>query len=134
MNHSGIRPRNNKAAACPIGKTGSPPGLRVLSEDAASRSAPPSIVMPRARTDLVELLAGDSTLCVRRRPVATPTPQNAELRSGTSAAHIESQTESPPALTIDGDLVGVIGAWPGLPQSVRAAVLTMIRETPVGET
>jgi len=133
MNNSGIRPRNNKAAAGPIGKTGRPPGLRVLSEDGAPRSPPPSILMPQARTDLLELLAGDSTLCVRRRAAAASTPQYAPTPSGTSAAHVESQAESPPAPAVDGDLVSVIGAWPGLPQSVRAAVLSMIRETPAGE-
>ena len=132
MNNPGIRPRNNKPATGPNAKPGAPQTLRVLSDDGAAQRSPPSIVMPRAKTDLSELLAGDSTLCVRRRSSAPSPPQNAGARSGTSGANAESQAEPPPAAAIDADLACVIAAWPGLPQDVRAAVLAMIRETATG--
>ncbi len=151
MSSPGIRPRprSNKPAAGPIGKAVSQQSLRVLSEDGNARAAVPSIAMPRAKTELSELLAGDNMLCLRRRtPAAAPRP-NAEARSGTSGACAEPQAESPaapqgqqspdgrraapPAPAVDGDLTCVIDAWPRLPRNIRAAVLAMIRETMAGD-
>ena len=125
MNHPGIRPRNNKPAA----KMGAPQTLRVLSDDAAARAAPASIAMPRSRTELLELLAGDDALCVRRRAAAASAQPNGEVGLGGSGTNAESQAESPAAPAVDGDLACVIDAWPGLPRYIRAAVLAMIRAT-----
>ncbi len=77
MSSPGIRPRNNQPAAG--GKKGSQQTLRVLSADGAARAAPPSIAMPRATTELTELLAGDRLLCVRRRASATASGPNADV-------------------------------------------------------
>jgi len=153
MSSPEIRPRNNKPANGPNDKTGSPQTLRVLSDDVASHAAAPSIAMPRAKTELSELLAGDAMLCVRRRASATAMPQNAETPSSVSGVSVRPQAESPAALsgqrspdgrpdgrdsspptpTVDGDLACVIEAWPGLPPNIRAAALAMIRETTTGD-
>jgi hypothetical protein len=146
MSSPGIRPRNNKPAAAPEGKKGSRQNLRVHAEDGAARAAP-SIAMPRAKTELSELLAGDSLLCVRRRASATATRPKTDAEPGVSADG-KSQAESPAALagghhvpmvgnpdsspqacTGDEDLGRVIDAWPGLPRNVRAGILAMIRAT-----
>ena len=82
MSSPGIRPQNNKPAAGPAGKKGPPQTLRVLSEEGAARAAAPSIAMPRAKTELSELLAGDEMLYVRRRAPAITARQNANLGSG----------------------------------------------------
>ena len=132
MNSPVIRPRNNKPAVAPDGKTGPQQALRVMSGDGAARPAAPSIAMPRAKTELSELLAGDDALCVRRRSSATATRQTAEARSDVPDVHAEPQIESPPTAAVDGDLTRVIDAWPGLPRNVRAAVLALIRETATG--
>jgi len=153
MSSPEIRPRNNKPAAggqhVPMvdGK-GSQQTLRVLSEDGAVRAAAPSVAMPRATTELLELLAGDNTLCVRRAS-ATATPHDAEALAGASGADAGSKAESPatlwgqqgshgadvspPAPTVDADLARVIDAWPGLPRSIRVAVLALVRESRPGE-
>ncbi len=121
MSSPGIRPRNNNPAVSPDGKTGAQT-LRVLAEGGAVRAAVPSVVMPRAKTELSELLAGDALLCVRRRasaPSAQPSPA--------------SRDPSSPVPTVDADLARVSAAWPGLPRNIRAAMLAMIRETTAGE-
>ena len=143
MSSPGIRPRKDQSAAASGSKRVSPQKLRVLSADGAARAAP-SIAMPRAKTELTELLAGDKLLCVRRRTPATATRQNTEACSGPPAADARSHAESPvansgqspaasPPTPIPGeDLARVIEAWPGLPRHVRAAILAMIRETAAG--
>ncbi len=146
MSSPGIRPRNKQPVASPGGNKGLQQTLRVLSEDAAARAAAPSIAMPRAKTELSELLAGDKLLCVRRRAPATATRPNADAGSGIPAADAGTQAESPAtrsgqggpdssprAHLADVDLRRVIDAWPGLPHNVRAAILAMIRETVAGD-
>jgi hypothetical protein len=155
MSSPGIRPRNSKLAAggqnVPMAdvKKGAPQPLRVLSQDGTARAAAPSIVMPRAKTELSELLAGDDLLCVRRRTVATAVQQDPSANMRVPAAYAGTQAESlaslstkrsgdgpdaaPRAHLADADLAGVIDAWPGLPRNVRAAILAMIRETATGE-
>jgi len=86
--------------------------LRVHSEEGAAPASAPSIIMPRASTELTELLAGDDLLCVRRRETA-PAPR--PIPTAEAAA--------------DADLASLIEAWPNLPRGVRAAILAMIRET-----
>jgi hypothetical protein len=125
MSSPGNHPPDNKRG----GKKGPQQKLRVLSEDGSTRPAAAGIAMPRARTDRSELLAGDSTLCVRRRAAATTTRQNAEACSGACGVVAEPQAEAPRTPTADGDLACVVDAWPGLPRNVRAAVLALIRET-----
>ena len=130
MSSPGIRPRNNQPAAGG-GKKGPQQALRVLSTDGAARAAAPSIAMPRAKTELTELLAGDHLLCVRRRASATAT------RPGMPASARDPQRRESPAdiladQSADADLGQVIDAWPGLPRNVRTAILAMIRETPAG--
>ncbi len=137
MSSPGIRPRTNKPAAggrhAPTvdGKKGSQQTLRVLSQEGATRGAA-SIAMPRAKTELSELLAGDDLLCVRRPRSASALRPSADQRPEASAADAALQTESSPVPTADGDLACVIDAWPGLPRNVRAAILAMIHETAAG--
>ena len=141
MSSPGIRPRNHEPTAASSDKSTSPQKLRVLSEEGA-RVAAPSIVMPRAKTELTEMLAGDKLLCVRPRGSTIATRRNADARSGVSAADAGSHSESPvtnsgqqspnaslPAYPAGGDLARVVDVWPGLPGSIRAAILAMIRET-----
>ena len=115
MSSPSTRPLNKKPTADPAGNKGMPPTFRVLSHDSAARVAAPSIAMPRARTELSELLADDDALCVRRRAPATAPRENAEA-------------VSPSAPAVDGDLTYVIEAWPDLSRNIRAAVLALIRE------
>jgi hypothetical protein len=147
MSSPGIRPRNNQPAAGRGGKVVSEQKLRVLSEDTAARTAAPSIAMPRSKTELTELLAGDALLCVRRRAAATAARPNADVGSSVSGADANCRAES--TATLSGqespaslpqahvsnkdDLARVIDAWPGLSRNVRAAILAMIRETAAGD-
>ena len=141
MSSPGIRLLSNKTVAGPNGKARGPQALRVMSDEGVAPAAAPSVVMPRAKTDLGELLAGDRTLCLRR--TSAPAPQAAEARpvaaSDDSGAHAEPAaalagqetpgdgSPSPSAVHVDGDLARVIKAWPGLPCNVRAAVLALVR-------
>ncbi|MEI8375139.1 MAG: hypothetical protein WCJ35_20150 [Planctomycetota bacterium] len=136
MSSPGMSPRSNDPAASPGGKNGPPQPLRVLLEDGTARAAAPSIAMPRTRTELSELLAGDDLLCVRRRVSVTATQQNAapqpqaESPGAPSAQRVvESRDRSPRVQTLDEGLGRVIDVWPGLPRNVRAAILAIIRET-----
>jgi hypothetical protein len=117
MSSPGIRPRNDKSVAAPRGKQGSPQALRVLSADGATRPAAPSVAMPRAKTELTELLAGDKLLCVRRPPPADLSRQQAEMAPSGPASQVA-----------DKDLVPVIEAWPRLPRGIRSAILALVRE------
>jgi len=129
MSSPGIRPRNKQPAARSGNKSVSPQELRVLAEDSA-RAAAPSVVMPRAKTELTELLAGDKLLCVRRHET-TPTSQTVDVEHGVSDADARSHSESSTA-SLDpqsDDLARVVDAWPRLPRNLRAAVLAMIRES-----
>jgi hypothetical protein len=138
MSGPGIRPRNNKPAAG-AGKQGPPRALRVMSEDGVARAAAPSIIMPRAKTELSELLAGDALLCVRRRPPASPS-RDAELaarpraESPAALAGQQGPRASSPARIADEDLARLIDAWPSLPGNIRAAILALVRTTASGET
>jgi hypothetical protein len=76
--------------------------------------------MPRASTELTEMLAGDALLCVRRRAAAAVVPARTAAETATAA---------PIAPAADIDLTCVIDAWPDLPRHIRAAILAMIRET-----
>jgi hypothetical protein len=102
--------------------------------------------MPRAKTELSELLAGDKSLCVRRRTPATPTRNNADSGSDASSADAGARTESPAAGSdpwggdssprahlADADLRRVVDVWPRLPHNVRAAILAIVRETAAGD-
>jgi hypothetical protein len=149
MSSPGIRPRNNKPATGPGGKHGPQQTLRVLSKDGSARAAGPSIAMPRAKTELSELLAGDELLCVRRRSAAATAQQGGSTGPSGPAAYAGTQAESLAGLSgqrgagnevsslrsqiADGDLARVIDAWPGLPRNVRAGILAMVRETAAGE-
>ncbi len=137
MSSPGIRPRNNKPAAggharTVDGKKGPQKTLRVMPEEAAARAVP-SIAMPRAKTELTEILAGDDLLCVRRPRTATALRPTADTVSSVPGVDVEPRAESPRSQSGDGDLAGVIDAWPGLPRNVRAAILAMIRETAAGD-
>lgn len=133
MSSPGIR--SNKPAAGQGGKNESQQSLRVLLKDGTARAAVPSIAMPRAKTELSELLASDDFLCARRRVPSTATRQSAaakplvESPDVLSAQQNSEQDSLPQARTLDGGLGQVIDAWPGLPRNVRAAILAMIRET-----
>jgi hypothetical protein len=122
MSSPGTRPRNNKPAAAAAGGKGSPQKLRVLSRDGATRPAA-SIAMPRAKTELSEMLAGDALLCARRPQAAAIAPAEPPV------AEAPSRDESPRVPAPGGDLAQVMEAWPMLPRNVRAAILAMIRET-----
>ena len=89
-----------------------PKALRVLSADGSTTVAP-SIVMPRAKTELSHLLAGDDAICVRPR---RESPVTYSSDAATSQA-------------FGDDLSKVIAAWPRLTQGVRTAVLAMVDAT-----
>jgi len=120
----------------PKGKKGSQQTLRVHAEDGAARAAAPSVAMPRAKTELSELLAGDDLLCVRRPAAATAAPPDAAGSGASAAGHhvpMDANPDSSPQAGLgDEDLGRVIDAWPGLPRNVRAGILAMIRETSSG--
>ena len=69
--------------------------------------------MPRAKTELSQLLAGDEVICVRPRR--------------DSLAPFDVDTAKSQAF--DVDLSHVIDAWPRLPQGVRKAILAMVDAT-----
>ncbi len=142
MSNPANHPRNHQPAAGPGRKKGSPRPLRVLSEEGALPTSMPSIAMPRAKTDLSQLLAGDKLLCVGRRPPAIATRSSAGPGMDQSAAYAAAQVESPQALTgqpssdssprgrlADADLEQVIDAWPSLPHHIRTGIMAMIRAT-----
>ncbi len=122
MNSSKTRPRDNKLAASQAGEKEPPQKLRVLSQDGMARVAAPNIAMPRAKTELSEMLAGDKSLCLRRRAANETRPSD--------DAKTRSASPADPDIAVE-DLTRVIEAWPGLPRNVRAAILAMIRETAV---
>ncbi len=144
MSSPGFPPRNNKPAATPAGNQGLQLKLRVPSLDGTARTVAPSIAMPQARTELRELLAGDSSLCVQRRASAIPMRPNADAGPGASGSGVQPQAESPAtfsgrqgaetqnppprAAADNGDLACVIDAWPALSRNIRAAICAMIRE------
>jgi hypothetical protein len=120
----GTRPQSKTPAAGPDGKKSRQQPLRVHDAEGTASTTAPSITMPRANTELTELLAGDALLCVRRRPApAAPLPNSTAQGSAESQPLAQSQ----PAPNADADLAAVIDAWPGLPRNVRAAILAMIR-------
>jgi hypothetical protein len=125
INTPGPRIRS-KATAAPEDK----PGLRAKSDGAPRGtvpfSAPPSVVMPRAKTELAELLADDPLLCVRRLSAARSTQ---EFSTGGQQPLTQTQAASdarPPVE--DADLARVIEVWPALPRSIRAAIVALVRE------
>ena len=93
--------------------------------------------MPRAKTDLTDLLVGDKALCVRR-PVSTTASRQGQdtmtshAGSPAASAGLEAPGSTPPGCGTGDDLARVVEAWAGLPASVRAAILAMIRETAGG--
>ena len=129
MSSPGTRSRDNKPAAGPNGKKRSEQTWRVLSEDGVARASP-SIAMPRAKTELSELLAGDSELCIRRRPTVAAELHKAGPHREASGIPAKAQTASSAEPAIDPELASVIDAWPGLPRNVRAAVLAMVHREP----
>ncbi len=133
MSSPAIRPRNHQPSAGPGGAKGSPQKLRVHSEDVAPPAAAPSIAMPRAKTELSELLAADKLLCVRPRPPATAMRADADSGSDGPRADVGAKVESRHAHPVDMDLSRVVDAWAGLPHNVRAAILAIIRETASGD-
>ncbi|MGD0897971.1 MAG: hypothetical protein ABR915_09040 [Thermoguttaceae bacterium] len=68
-------------------------------------AVPRSVELQAPITDLSKLLAGDATLCAQRPP-----------------APIGKQPQPP-----DPQLARVIDAWPGLPESIRAAMLAVVQ-------
>jgi hypothetical protein len=86
---------------------------------APGQTARPSVAMPRATTELTQLLANDPLVGIRRRSQATPVPQAA---SESSVAGAELPTIQ------DAVLSRVIEAWPSLPRSIRAAISAMVCE------
>ena len=123
MNSSGTRSRDK--AGRHDGQESRQAILGVMSEDGTVRASP-SIAMPRAKTELAELLAGDKMLCVRR---PSPGPVRPEVHAGVCGINLAPGSDASPGPTMDEDLSLVIDAWPDLPRSVRAAVLAMIHET-----
>jgi hypothetical protein len=123
MSSPGIRSREIKPAASPSRGKGPSQALRLHAEDRAA----PSIAMPRAKTGLTEMLAGDELLCVRPPAVA------AVPKSGVDASpRPESPAESLRDQTSDADLRRVIDAWPDLGRGVRTAILAIVRDTVAG--
>jgi len=123
MNSPGTRSRDNKPGN-PSGKRPSKQTLRVLSDDGAMRPAP-SIAMPRAKTELSELLAGDDTLCVRRLGSAAAA-QNRTSRPLTSAAASPDCRAKTSSSMADEQLAFLIDAWPRLSPNIRAAIWAMV--------
>ncbi len=69
--------------------------------------------MPRATTELSELLASDPLLCVRRRAESAPAADAASDANPVAG---------------DADLAHVIQAWPSLPRNIRAAIAALVRD------
>jgi hypothetical protein len=114
--------RNNKAGARTDAKQAPQQKLRVLSQDGSARTAPPSVAMPRAKTELSEMLADDAMLCLRRRVTSVTAVKDAPAESSTTAT-------LPPVgepQAGDEELARVIDAWPSLPRNIRTAVVAMI--------
>jgi len=80
--------------------------------------------MPRATTELFELLAGDPLLCVQRRSVSNPAP-HIPPESPRAVADAASDADS---VAVDADLARVIQAWPSLPRNIRAAIVALVRD------
>jgi len=91
--------------------------LRMHGEE-AGRIAAPSVLMPLAKTELTELLAGDAVVCVRRPAATGPAPQILAARQSSAIA----------AAPDDPDLARLIAVWPSLPLDIRAAIAAMICE------
>ena len=95
---------------------------RPLRVHSAEGSAMPSIAMPRARTELTAILAGDHTLCLRPRGQRATAPVENAVEAGAE------QAEKPSAVDpgVPRDLRRVCEAWPRLSQGVRTAIHAMI--------
>jgi hypothetical protein len=101
--------------APPDAKNGLGQALRILGGEGGR--AAPSIAMPRAKTELSALLAGDPAICVRRpAPIASAQDPIARVAA------------APAFATADADLARLVEAWPSLPRSIRAAITAMVRE------
>ncbi len=109
--HGNPEQKAKPVAATPA-KAGKP--WRVLSADGTSA---PSIAMPRANTDLRQLLTGDLALCVRSRAKvsAVSAPLDGKVEP------LDNKVEP-----LDADLSRVREAWPNLSQGVRTAILALI--------
>jgi len=126
MNRPELHPRKSDPAAAPRPKPGPRQTLRVLAAEAGSRTAAPSIEMPRAKTELSALLAGDAMICVRRRTPSTAAP--VQPAGAPSAADLSAAPAVHPEAT-DGELARLVAAWPSLPRNVRAAIVALVGET-----
>jgi hypothetical protein len=72
--------------------------------------------MPSANTDLVAMLAGDSTLCVRR-----------------ASSNMAQQATAPQPSAADANLARLIEAWPALSNESRAAIVALVDEATVNK-
>lgn len=145
MNSPGIHPPHRPAVA-PDDTQGFRQTLRVLPDEDAASAAAASIAMPRPKTELSEVLAGDDVLSAWRRAPATtaqtshktaPDAPNMEDKSHTGSLATFS---SPPPLGSskqtrhdDEDIDQVIDAWPRIPRNIRAGILAMIHATTTGD-
>ena len=121
MHAPGNRPRCANPAAAPATR-GPRQALRVLGGDGRDCAVAPTVVMPRANTDLAALLSGDKAVCVQRK------------NESVAAEKAPGPAPPPsPAAAEDADLARVNEAWPALPGNIRAAIALLVRETPEGE-
>jgi hypothetical protein len=135
---------------------GAAPALSADPDDApASTVSRPSIGMPAAITELSEILAGDTTLCIKRTAVrpsvdggttksaskGLPPPAMVLPAADASVEAVAELSNASPGKSaraspgpgrcreIDSRLARVIDAWSELPQPIRAAILGMIEAT-----
>lgn len=69
------------------------------------------------------LQLGDTGL----EPLSTTVHANKELRESAPQGGAESGAVGAQTPPIDPDLQAVVKAWPGLPESVRAGIVAMVR-------
>jgi hypothetical protein len=125
MNSPGSLSCSAEPAAAPVDR-GPRHELRVHGE--RGHSAAPTAAMPRAKTDLAELLAGDKVLCVQRR-----SDRLAAAHAAASAPLSANDTISSVPAAVDADLARLNAAWPALPADVRAAIAALAGQTTAGE-
>ena len=112
----------------PATKLRSVPGFAQMGTVPFSPRGPSaaSVLMPRAKTELTELLAGDAVVCVRPQAAFT-IAQQAPAEASVAAASAAVATDA----VADADLARLIEVWPSLPRNIRAAIAAMVRETSV---
>jgi hypothetical protein len=102
-----------------------PGATNKAASDPGGPSRQPTAAMPGATTELSQILAGDSTIQVRR-----PAKPDRRAKIGLMRGAADSAACAPANRSDDPRLGRIIEAWTDLPEEVRAAITTVVDGLP----